>query len=86
MTRLAVLALLLAVIVVLFRSFVRGNASGTPATEMVQDPNCQTFVPKTEAVRQSVGGRELYFCSRKCAEEYQLKNETGSGGQTGKDA
>jgi len=78
MTRLAVIALLLAIIVVLFRAFFRGGAPGAAATEMVQDPNCQTFIPKPEAFRQSVEGRELYFCSRRCADEYRLKS--GGGG------
>ena len=80
MTRLAVIALLLAIIVLLFRSFFRTGTPGSPATEMVQDPNCQTFVPKPEAIRQTIEGREWYFCSRRCAEEYQLKSGGGGPG------
>ena len=39
---------------------------------MVQDPNCGTYIPKREAVRARVGGEELYFCSKKCRDEYKL--------------
>lgn len=80
-TRLAIIALLLAVIVLLFRSFFRTGNGNAAATEMVQDPNCRTYIPKPEAVRQSVAGRDLYFCSRKCAEEYQ--RQSGGGPSTG---
>jgi hypothetical protein len=31
--------------------------------EMVLDPQCQTYVPKAEAIRQDGN----YFCSRECA-------------------
>ena len=31
--------------------------------EMVLDPQCQTYVPKGEAIRQDGN----YFCSRECA-------------------
>lgn len=40
---------------------------------MVQDPNCSTFIPRTGALRKRIGGREHYFCSRKCLKEYREK-------------
>ena len=39
---------------------------------MVQDPKCGTYIPKREAVRARVRGEELYFCSKKCRDEYKL--------------
>ena len=41
---------------------------------MVKDPNCETYVPESEALRKVVAGQEHYFCSEKCAEEYSRKN------------
>ena len=40
----------------------RGSAS-PEGEEMVLDPQCQTYVPKREAILQAGN----YFCSRECA-------------------
>ena len=39
--------------------------------EMVQDPNCKTYVPRRDAHRRRVAGNEYYFCSRACADNYE---------------
>ncbi len=39
------------------------SADNRDADEMVLDPQCQTYVPKREAVHQD--GK--YFCSQECA-------------------
>ena len=41
----------------------RRRGSAANAEEMVLDPQCQSYVPKREAIQQ--GGN--YFCSRECA-------------------
>jgi YHS domain-containing protein len=38
----------------------------TEPEELVQDPYCQTYIPKRIAVRKRVGGRDYYFCSQEC--------------------
>ena len=38
--------------------------------EMVQDPNCQAYVPKLQAIQKKVAGETHFFCSEKCAEEF----------------
>ncbi len=49
-------------------------ASTEPSsTEMVQDPNCSTYVPETEAIKATIAGRDYCFCSEKCAEIYRKK-------------
>lgn len=35
--------------------------------EMVKDPVCQTFMPKSLAIQQEIRGIRYYFCSRECA-------------------
>lgn len=38
--------------------------------EMVQDPQCGTYLPRTDAFSRTVGGEEKYFCSKKCRDDY----------------
>ena len=38
--------------------------------ELVRDPQCGTYVPKTRAIAVVRGGETLYFCSVKCRDEY----------------
>ena len=47
------------------------DAAEPNSTEMVMDPNCETYIPVTEAIKATIGNRDHYFCSEKCAEEYQ---------------
>ena len=39
--------------------------------EMVQDPVCKTYVLLREAEKRVIGGKTYYFCSRKCADEFE---------------
>jgi YHS domain-containing protein len=34
--------------------------------ELVQDPYCQTYVPKGTAVKKRVKGSDYYFCTKEC--------------------
>ena len=60
-----------------------GRSGENPTVEderlgrLVQDPNCQIYVDSKEAVRQKVPDGELFFCSKKCAEEYMEKSRQG---------
>ena len=38
--------------------------------ELVQDPHCQTYIPKRTAIRKRVKGREYYFCDKECARRF----------------
>ncbi|MBW2094544.1 MAG: YHS domain-containing protein [Deltaproteobacteria bacterium] len=50
---------------------------GTDAIdEMVQDPVCKTYVPVREAEKRVIGGRAYYFCSKKCADEFQRQSKS----------
>ena len=71
--RLAVVFLIFYVIFTAIRSIVRAKsgASGRLKSEragedMVFDPQCQSYIPRSDAVAQS--GR--FFCSRECARQY----------------
>lgn len=38
--------------------------------DMVQDPQCGTFVPRGDAVEKTVRGQKYYFCSARCRDEF----------------
>ena len=38
--------------------------------EMVQDPQCGTFVPRGDAIRATVRGEQHFFCSETCRQDY----------------
>jgi len=38
--------------------------------DLVQDPLCGTYIPKSQACVKEIEGREQYFCSRECCEKY----------------
>ncbi|MDY6974418.1 MAG: YHS domain-containing protein, partial [Thermodesulfobacteriota bacterium] len=39
--------------------------------EMVQDPQCKTYIPRRDARRKIVGGKERFFCSKECADRFE---------------
>lgn len=86
MIRFAVLALLIGVFFLLIRTYFTPGTrkedeeitTGTSA-EMVQDPNCETYIPKDQAVEKWVHGKILHFCSETCADEFSRK--TNSSGK-----
>jgi YHS domain-containing protein len=41
--------------------------------ELVQDPYCQTYIPKQSALKKKIEGQVFYFCSEKCLESYVRK-------------
>jgi YHS domain-containing protein len=42
--------------------------------EMVQDPQCRTYVVKGRALARRIGGRTTYFCSAGCADAYEREH------------
>lgn len=60
------------------RSAVRGYSAGPAAgelkgEEMVLDPECRTYLPKSRAVARRIKGSELHFCSKACADSYESR-------------
>jgi uncharacterized protein len=44
--------------------------------EMVQDPFCQTYVPRRDARRKVIQGKEYFFCSEECRDKYLRQSNT----------
>ena len=40
---------------------------------LVQDPNCEMYVDRNEALRRKIGGNEMFFCSKECADAFAAK-------------
>jgi YHS domain-containing protein len=53
------------------RSKIRKSGTGE---ELVEDPQCHTYVPVTQAFRTERDGKILYFCSQKCLEQYEKRS------------
>ncbi|OEU77840.1 MAG: hypothetical protein BA869_05290 [Desulfuromonadales bacterium C00003107] len=59
----------------------RGSARKRPAQpkpektaageEMIQDPHCGTYVPRSLAVELVANGRTYHFCSEKCRDAFR---------------
>jgi YHS domain-containing protein len=80
MTRFAVLGIIIILFVMLVRALFpsKENKAASEPGEMVQDPNCQAYVPKLQAIEKEVAGETQFFCSEKCAEEFCGKNDDSS--------
>ena len=37
---------------------------------MVRDEACLTYIPKDDAIREVIGGKEYFFCSKECRKKY----------------
>jgi YHS domain-containing protein len=51
---------------------------GDEPEELVQDPYCQTYIPKESALRKKIDGRMLYFCNQECLKNYLNKMKKNS--------
>ena len=48
--------------------------SGGVIDEMVQDPVCKTYIPRRDAQKRVLGGKEHFFCSNECATKFESEN------------
>jgi len=47
----------------------------TKSEELAQDPYCQTYIPKSLAIRKRISGKDYYFCKKECLKKFiQIKN------------
>ena len=47
------------------------RANGGVIDEMVQDPQCKTYVPRRDAHSRVIHGKKYYFCSKECADKFE---------------
>jgi len=51
---------------------------GSESEELIQDPYCQTYIPKQSAVKKKIDGRMFYFCNQECLRNYLDKMRKNS--------
>lgn len=54
----------------------RVDSTPSAGEDLVQDPFCKTYVPKSHAIIREINGRQQYFCSRECCEKYLSENNS----------
>ena len=79
MYRLIVILLLVGVIYWLIKRALlptRRRASGSEGfeEEMVRDPICGCYIPKSQSFAVSYRGKKLFFCSQECFKKYQASD------------
>ncbi|TNF46097.1 YHS domain-containing protein [bacterium] len=47
----------------------RGNRTAG-GEEMVKDPQCGVYMPRSAAVKKKIDGETHYFCSQECSEKF----------------
>jgi YHS domain-containing protein len=48
----------------------RVDAKPSKGEDLVQDPFCKIYVPKSQAYVREINGREQYFCGSECCKKY----------------
>ena len=76
MARLVLFGIAVIIVILVARLILPSSAKEPNATEMVQDPNNGVYIPKTEAIKKTINGKEYYFSSEQSAEDYINKNQT----------
>ncbi len=69
-----ILAWLVYLIIRFFQNLARRTQSPRPKPRlsgmMVKDEACDTYIPKEEALREVIDGREYFFCSKDCRKKF----------------
>ena len=83
--RLIYYAFLAYIIYVIIRFFQNLNKRKKPSDHraslsgmMVKDENCNTYLPKEDATREILDGKEYFFCSKDCRQKFiEKKKQSG---------
>jgi uncharacterized protein len=52
------------------RRETRGHTPTAVTEEMVRDPVCQLYLPRSEALHRKIRGQEHFFCSPGCLDKF----------------
>lgn len=78
MARLALFGIAVIILVLVARAIFpeKKSPAEQEPTEMVMDPNNGVYIPKSEAIKKTIDGKEYYFSSEQSAEEFIKKQTT----------
>ncbi len=54
----------------------RNGQAGKVEDVLVEDPVCHKLVPKKQAIRMRNSGKDIYFCSEQCCDQFSREAET----------
>jgi len=54
------------------------SENGGVIDEMVQDPQCKTYIPRRQAIEKTIDGKTYHFCSDACASKFLQEGKMGS--------
>ena len=75
MVRLALFGVIVVLLILIVRTIFpkKQSSAEQEPTEMVMDPNNGVYIPKSEAIKKTIKGKEYYFSSEQSAEEFIKK-------------
>ena len=75
MVRLALFGVVVVLLILIVRAIFpkKQSSAEQEPTEMVMDPNNGVYIPKSEAIKKTIKGKEYYFSSEQSAEEFIKK-------------
>ena len=78
MVRLALFGIVVILLILVARALFPAKSSSAEQepTEMVMDPNNGVYIPKSEAIKKNIDGKEHYFSSEQSAEEFTNKQKS----------
>ena len=78
MVRLALFGIVVILLILIARAIFPSKSSSAEQepTEMVMDPNNGVYIPKYEAIKKNIDGKEHYFSSEQSAEEFINKQKS----------
>ena len=78
MVRLALFGIVVILLILIARAIFPSKSSSAEQepTEMVMDPNNGVYIPKSEAIKKNIDGKEHYFSSEQSAEEFLNKQKS----------
>jgi len=77
MTRLIIIVVALYVLYRVIKGFIRGKPDPVKSPraevmdELVQDPVCEIYVPRSSSVKRTIRGQIYCFCSEECAKRFE---------------
>ena len=78
MVRLALFGIVVILLILIARAIFPSKSSSAEQepTEMVMDPNNGVYIPKSEAIKKNIDGKEHCFSSQQSAEEFINKQKS----------
>ena len=78
MVRLALFGIVVILPIIVARALFPAKSSSAEQEplEMVMDPNNGVYIPKSEAIKKTIDGKEHYFSSEQSAEEFINKQKS----------